>query len=201
MNITQIHALKSQIPCSTKHTIELLTTTQGNISQAVALYHHNNIHNIIQKTNCDKDMADKYYQLFSYNQQKAITKIKEQQHHQKQMSKIITTQDTQSYYCKAGFEIYIQSKQNKHGYDSIDDYIFILVPDCWLIATVLKNHCHQFDATSYNEFNHQAVLAIINELSALKDDDVKVMRLYQKVIDWLSQKSKPDTVIELYANI
>lgn len=201
MNIAQIHALKSQIPCSTQHALALLKKSDGDINQAVALYHQDNMTDIMNDTGCDKAIAEKYYHFFTQNKQRAIHKIKALQSHEQFNQKIITTQDEKCRVEKAGFEFYIQSKNSPWRYDDIDDYVFIPVPDCWLISDILAKYCDYFDYTSFNEFNHKAILNIIHDISLLTDNDKKIMQFYQEIIAWLKEKSKIDNIIEIYGNI
>lgn len=200
-NFSQIQTLKAKINCSTKDALALLKNSNNDIEQAITLYHQQNIQAIIEKTNCDDELANKYYQFFQHNPQKAIKKIQELQYHDVFIHKIITTRDDKRRYREAGFEIYIKSKDENHWYNNAEDHIFIPVKDVWLIEPIFAKYCDNFDYTFYNEYNHKAILGIIDELSLLKDDDKTVMAFYQEVIDWLKQKSKPDNIIEIYGNI
>lgn len=200
-NFSQIQTLKTKINCSTKDALTLLKNSNNDIEKAIDLYHQQNIQAIIAKTHCDDNLAHKYYQFFQHNPQKAIEKIQELQYHDVFIHKIITTRDDKHRYREAGFEIYIKSKDKDYWYDSVEDHIFIPMKDVWLIEPIFSKHCDDFDYTFYNRYNHQAILAVIDDLTLLKDDDKTVMAFYQEVIDWLKQKSKPDNMIEIYGNI
>lgn len=200
-NFSQIQTLKSKIDCSTKDALALLKNSNNDIEKAIDLYHQKNIQAIIEKTHCDDNLAHKYYQFFQYNPQKAIEKIQELQYHDVFIHKIITTRDDKHRYREAGFEIYIKSKDKDYWYDSAEDHIFISMKDVWLIEPIFSKYCDDFDYTFYNRYNHQAILAVIDDLALLQDDDKTVMDFYQEVIDWLKQKSKPDNIIEIYGNI
>lgn len=199
-NFSQIQILKAKINCSTKDALALLKNSNNDIEKAIDLYHQQNIQAIIEKTNCDDDLAYKYYQFFQNNQQKAIQKIQELQCHDVFIHKIITTRDDKRRYREAGFEIYIKSEL-RDWRSHLEDYVFIPAEDAWLINPVFAKHCDDFDPYFTNHINHQIILAVIDELSLLKDDDKTVMAFYQEVIDWLKQKSKPDNIIEIYGNI
>lgn len=199
-NFSQIQTLKTKIDCSTKDALALLKNSNNDIEKAIDLYHQQNIQAIIEKTNCDDDLAHKYYQFFQHNPQKAIEKIQELQYHDVFIHKIITTRDDKRRYREAGFEIYIKSEL-RDWRSHLEDYVFIPAEDAWLINPVFAKHCDDFDPYFTNHINHQIILAVIDELSLLKDDDKTVMAFYQEVIDWLKQKSKPDNIIEIYGNI
>lgn len=196
-----IQALKKQIACSTKQAMDLLKNTHGDIEQAIAVFYQENIADIIKRTTCDKETAKQYYDFFNHNKEKAIKKIKELQNHDEFIHQIITTREDKRRYREAGFELYIQSKDNHDYYDTNDDYVFIPVPDCWLISDILAKHCDDFDYTFFNKFNHQAILNIIYDISLLTNDDKKVMQFYQEVIAWFKEKSSPDNSIVMYGNI
>lgn len=201
MSLQKIHALKAQIPCSTQHALALLKKSDGDINQAVALYHQDNMTDIMNDTGCDKAIAEKYYHFFTQNKEQTIHKIKALQSHERFIQKIITTQDEKRRVEKAGFEFYVQSKNSPWRYDDIDDYVFIPVPDCWLISETLARHCDDYSPYFHNDFSHQAVLSIIEDLSLLADDDDTVMRFYGQIIAWLKDKSQPDNIIQMYGNI
>lgn len=59
-----IQTLKQQINCSTKQALDLLKQSDGEIEKAVEIYHQNNIADIITQTNCNQEMAEKYYGFF-----------------------------------------------------------------------------------------------------------------------------------------
>ncbi|STZ55425.1 Uncharacterised protein [Moraxella lacunata] len=146
-------------------------------------------------------MLKKYYEFFHQDKEKAIKKIQELQDHDKFIHHLITTREDKRRYREPGFEFYIKSKDKNYHYDTNDDCVFIPMPDCWLISDILAKHCDDFDYTFFNEFNHQAVLNIIHEISLLTDNDKQIMQFYQEVIAWLEEKSKPDNIIEMYGNI
>lgn len=200
-HFSQIQTLKAKIDCSTKDALALLKNSDNDIERAINLYHQQNIQAIIEKTHCDDELAHKCYQFFQHNSQKAIEKIQELQYHDVFIHQIITTRDDKRRYREAGFEIYIKSKDKDYWHDHVEDHIFIPMKDVWLIEPIFSKHCNDFDYTFYNQYNHQAILAVIDELALLKDGDKAVMAFYQEVIDWLKQKSKPDNIIEIYGNI
>lgn len=181
--------------------MDLLKQSDGEIEKAVEVYHQNNIADIVTQTNCNQEMAEKYYKKFSFNTEKSIREIKSILSQQRYCHQTITLQDDKCHYNEVGFALYIKSKTKYLGYDNNDDYIFIPVPDCWLISDTFSTYCDDYDPCFHNDFNHEAILNVIHDLSLLTDDDKKVMQFYQEVIAWFKDKSKPDNIIEMYGNI
>lgn len=196
-----IQHLKRQTNCSTQEAFSLLKQCNNEVEKAIMYYHERNIQSIMQKTACDEQLANKYYQFFQQNKEKTIEKIQELQNHEVFIHKIITTREDKRSYHEPGFEIYIKSESEKYWYDNVEDYIFIPMKDVWLIEPIFSKYCDDFDYTFYNRFNHQAILGVIDELSSIENKEQQEMQFYQEVIEWLKQKSTPDNIIEIYGNI
>jgi hypothetical protein len=184
--------------------INLLKKNNGNILACEQEFHNDNIKEICITAECNKETARESYNSCNYNKTKAIEKINLKQ-------VIITTRESSKRRNEIGYIIWPENKDGENyktkkrndAFIPSDDFEFKIneFKSVYPIKNPWKSIEKSFDVCGHNYFNKVTCKFIINKISERNNDEVKIKKFKDEIINWLNDKLDYADYIVVYGNL
>lgn len=203
MNREKLTLLRNQIPISLSQAIKLLREHDGDITACENYFYARNIEEISQVTGCDKDTAKKYYETYSYDTAKAISKIKKLLDRR---SVLITTRKSKVIRNEIGFSLWPETAsgecykigEKNNIFIPIDDFEYII--SAFYIGFPQKNQ-KRFDMCGYNYFDRVIGQQIAEKISEIETNSPIIKKFLREVKNWLFEKLEYSDIIVVCGNL
>lgn len=209
--MNSLKQLRQAINCTIPQAKKLLQTSNGDMKQAITLFHQSNIDKIIKTYDCPKEMAEKYYHDTQYNMirtKDVIAKIMEKQRHRQ---RIFTMREEKFSKNEIGFLIWGEDEDSE-DINWGDNYNFIPTTDFHLIISSFKvvfpiydywsqEPQHYFDETGQNTFDKQQMAQVIDNICNLKVNNNKEIQFINQVTAWLIELSNQSEIVGVEGNL
>lgn len=196
MTLDNLKILRERITIPLAVAIQLLKQHNGDIDLCIQEFHQSNILEIINQTDCDKSIAQTYYQKNQYDIEKAIHEINN-------LRVIITTRDNPTPRNEIGFILWPE-KENGEYYKTVKrNDAFIPTSDFDYVKNIFANACEEepFDSCGHNYYNKEAIHQIIQNISNLPTKNSTIERFKAELIEWLEDKRNYAYCLVVYGNL
>jgi len=196
MTLDNLKILREKITIPLAVAIQLLKQHNGDIDLCIQEFHQSNILEIVNQTDCDKSIAQTYYQKNQYDIDKAIHEINN-------LQVIITTRDNPTPKNEIGF-IFWPEKENGEYYKTVKrNDAFIPTSDFDYVKDIFSNACEEepFDSCGHNYYNKKAINQIIQNISNLPTMNSTLERFKAELIKWLEDKRNYAYCLVVYGNL
>lgn len=196
MTLDNLKILREKIAIPLAVAIQLLKQHNGDIDLCIQEFHQSNILEIVNQTDCDKSIAQTYYQKNQYDIDKAIHEINN-------LQVIITTRDNPKPKNEIGFILWPE-KGNGEYYKTVKrNDAFIPTSDFDYVKNIFANACEEepFDSCGHNYYNKEAINQIIQNISNLPTMNGTIERFKAELIEWLEDKRNYAYCLVVYGNL
>ncbi|MFB9077702.1 hypothetical protein ACFFLS_00670 [Flavobacterium procerum] len=198
-----IQILRSKISLPLSEAIRLLKKNNGDVLLSEQDFHNENICEIAEKTECDKETAKKEYQICNYDVTKAIERIN-------QKPVVIATGNNPV--SKIGFILWPENTKGEFYKTEKRNDVFISTEDFELVLKAfesvfpIKNPFNnniedKFDKIGHNFFDNKICEEIVKKINLIKTDDENVKTFLEEVKNWLNDKLAYADCIVVYGNL
>lgn len=205
MEIEKIKLLRSRISIPLNVSIELLKKYNGNVLVCEQEFHNDNIKTICRLSECDEEIAKKYYLKYDYDIKKAIERIN-------QRPVCIITKTPNKIINKIGFSLWAENATLDKYKTSKNDTVFIPTDDFEYIIEKfkavfpLKHPYHErtedgFDIYGTNYFDNATCRQIIENIGKMKNDNPYIEEFLREVIKWFNDKLRYADCIVVFGNL
>lgn len=195
MDKEALHRLRNSIAIPISEALALIKKHKGDIAACEQDYYDSKLVAICRITGCEKETAQKYYQLHKQNITKAIESINNRE-------VIFTMRETPIPRNTIGFALWPE-KENSDRYESVKrDDVFIPREDFDLIMEECQASCQEnFSIYSVNYFDKPACENLIMRIQEIQPKDEKEKKFLQELINWFEEKLEYAACIAIEGNL
>lgn len=194
INTDKIKQLRSVIPCPLDRPLALLKQSDGDIEQAIAIFHQQNVEKIMAKFDCDAITAEKFYATFGLNFNRIQAKVDEIAH----LHRMITMRADKIRHNEVGFTLYPED-ENCDPYPIKGNYTFIPTDDFALIIDFFRAEFpiydfwgqttqDKFEVCWHNTFDNATCQRISQHIRKQSSKNPKEKAFLTAVADWLDER-------------
>ncbi|MGH1386005.1 hypothetical protein [Kordia sp.] len=203
-DIQKVKELRERLSIPLNTAMELIQENNSDLSRCEQEFHRHNINTICRLTQCNEEIAKKYYRICKFSIEKAIKKINEQL--------FFLTATPNEPIDKIGFILWAENDSiNKYINAGNEKSLFIQAKDFDYVINVfksvypLKNEYGEiengFDILSNNYFDNKTGRIIVEHMSKIKTKDKNVELFLRDLIKWFRAKLRYADYIVVYGNL
>lgn len=188
-NFANIQQLKNLTHCTTPQALQLLKQANNDVAKAEQLFHEQNIAFIQQQADCERELAEKFYQMYDFEVTKAIEQADAWIRHDIRSRCVITLDEDTSTPNGHGLLIFAENEQNQMIRErQLLAKTYVLIP-FWagnLLKTTIKSFgFYQWRNEECNYFSLADVDKLIENLATIQTNDEEEKNFYDELKNWL----------------